>query len=293
MAGGGGDEGDTTYVGAFPAAAAGGAVEEVLLHAIARARSERRRRARERAVLAVAGIGVVVRGIGAHQGLALHIPRCALSAGALQLSRPVATILTVGSGLIRRTTCRTPRAHLLRVADARASPADGTVRGKLASPAATVVRVIADGVVHEFASRGIAALVAATTLGSATIAIFALFDDAVAALGTGNGDDAFVVGKTGGVDTVTANSRANVADATKTELRDATPSGGIHDVLRSCVTCRAAKRTTLLRVHRVAVVARLTVTVVNSTESVSSLVSDDLPFGGSPRDDIGSAHNLG
>jgi len=66
------------------AAAALGAVEEILLQAVADVGAELGRAAGDDARGGVAGVGVVALGVGAHHGLALLITRCALTRSTLE-----------------------------------------------------------------------------------------------------------------------------------------------------------------------------------------------------------------
>jgi hypothetical protein len=63
----------------------------------------------------------------------------------------------------------------------------------LAGGAAAVVCVIADGTFGKFAGSCVAAPVVAAAFGAAAVAVFAFFNNAVAALRTGDGDNALVV----------------------------------------------------------------------------------------------------
>lgn len=85
---------------ALAAAAACSPVQEVLLQAIADAPSKLRARAAQHTVTVVTSVGVVALSITAHNGLALLIPRSALSASTLQ---SVTTIRAIGVGLVLRT----------------------------------------------------------------------------------------------------------------------------------------------------------------------------------------------
>lgn len=110
-------------------------------------------------------------------------------------------------------------------------------RGReLAAPAAAFVRVIADGVVLEFASRRVAALVIPTTTSATTITVFSSLDNAIAALITGDGSNAFVDGQARGLDAVSADSRTNIAYRARAELGNALTCRRVHDVLSTRVT---------------------------------------------------------
>ena len=77
MAADGGASAAAVLAGA--AAAALGAVEEVLLQAVADVGTELGRAAGDDARGGIAGVGVVALGVGAHYGLALLVTRCALA----------------------------------------------------------------------------------------------------------------------------------------------------------------------------------------------------------------------
>ncbi len=78
------------YILASAAATTWGAIEEVLLHAVAHAGPKLGRRARQLAVVRVACVRVVVRRKGAHEALALQVARRALPAGAGEALRLIA-----------------------------------------------------------------------------------------------------------------------------------------------------------------------------------------------------------
>jgi hypothetical protein len=220
-----------TYVGAFAASAAGGAVEEVLLHAETVVGAELGTGAGELAVVGVAGVGVVVGGEAAHQRLALQVATGALAAGAGEAVLGIAASLSVWLLGVGRTGGAVTGAALLGVARARAGSTDERARRELTTLTAGLVAVVADGVAAELARPGVAALVVAAGFIPATIAVFAFFDDAVAALLTRDERDALVDGETVGLDGVAADGGADVANGAGGEVGDAIAGGGVHDVL--------------------------------------------------------------
>ena len=155
--------------------------------------------------------------------------------------------------------------------------------------AAIFVGVVADGAGVEFAGCGVAALVGAAAGGPAAVAVFAFFDDAVAALVAGDGRHALVVGEAGRFHGVAEQGRADVAYRAGTEGCDADAGGGVHDELRVGVAGGAAEGTALLRVDGVAVGAGLLVAVVHGAEGVPGFVRDYLPFRGGAGDDVSAA----
>ena len=149
---------------------------------------------------------------------------------------------------------------------------------ELAFVAAVFVGVVADSVAAEFACCCITAGIVAAAAGTATVAVFAVFNDAVAALIPGNGNDAFVRGEAGCVNSVTADGGADVTDGACRKVGNAGCGEGVHDVLFACIAGAGAKRATLLGGDEVVVGTGLRVAVVDGTESVPGLVGDDLPF---------------
>jgi hypothetical protein len=124
--------------------------------------------------------------------------------------------------------------------------ADGTCRGKLAATAAVFVRVVADSVCLEFACSRIAALIVATASLATAIALFVAFNDTVTTRLASDSSNAFVVRETSRFDTVACECRANVADRTGRETRNASGSRRVHDKTFAGITRGGAKRTTLL-----------------------------------------------
>lgn len=115
---------------AHAVAAAGRAVQKVLLHPHTHVRAKLGRLAGEHAVEAVARPGVVAGCQTAHDGAALLVTRGALATGTLQ---PGATAGAVFGNNIGRTGGAAARAFLLGIAFSIAGTADGVCRRKLAS----------------------------------------------------------------------------------------------------------------------------------------------------------------
>ena len=118
------------YILALASAAAFGAVEEVLLQAVAHAVTELGARAADGAAGSVAGVGVVALGVGTHDGLALLVAAGALSGSALQA---VAAVLTIRGGLVGGTVAAVARTDFLWVAATAAGAADGAGGFELAA----------------------------------------------------------------------------------------------------------------------------------------------------------------
>jgi hypothetical protein len=106
----------------------------------------------------------------------------------------------------------------------------------LAASAAVFVGVVADGVVSESASTRIAALVASTTLITATIAFFVAFYNAVAARLALDCDNAAIVGETARLHAVAAEGCTDIAHGARGEGRDALCSGWVHDEILASIT---------------------------------------------------------
>ena len=185
---------DSTYIVALSTATTHSTVKEVLLHTVTDSRTELRGSTRKRAVLAVTSIGIVLRRVRTHQCLALLIPRCTLSTCALEALRAVSAALSIGrrniwgAGRVGATT------SLLRVALAGTGSTYCAGAGELAVGAAVLIRGIADSIILEFTGRGVAAGVVSTVRSAPTIAVFTLFDNAIAALLAGDRCDTFVIG---------------------------------------------------------------------------------------------------
>lgn len=96
-----------------------------------------------------------------------------------------------------------------------AGPAYGICRGELATLAAAVVGIIANGPAFELAGFGITAVIVPTGLFTTTVAVFALLDETIAALAARVGGDSVVVGKATGFDAVAAHGRADISNRTR------------------------------------------------------------------------------
>ena len=268
------------------------AVEKVLLHTVAHTRAEFGRRAREGAILAVAGVGVVLGSIGTHQGLALLIPGGALSAGALQVLGRLATSLAIWRRLIGRARSRCSGADFLGITLSGAGSAYCPIGGKLAALAAVLVGVITDCVVLESASGRIAAGIGPTALGTTTVTVLSFLHDAIATLMAGDGRHPLIVLQAVGLDTVAPQGRTHVANGARAEVGYALTGGRIHDVLGASITGRNAEGTTLLRIHRVGGGTSLRVTVVDGAKGMTRFMSNDLPFRCGFGHHIGTTHRL-
>jgi hypothetical protein len=159
------------------------------------------------------------------------------------------------------------------VTDAGASATYGVICCELAAFATIFVGVVAYGVVLELACCRVTALVISTPGCAAAIAVFALFNDAVATLLTGDCSDAFVVCQACCLDAVTANGRANVADGARRELRNALTGGRVHNILLAGITSRGAERTALLRTDGCFVCTSLRGAVVDGSKSMASFMT--------------------
>lgn len=164
----------------------------------------------------------------------------------------------------------------------------------MAVATAVFVGIIADGVAFEGAGCCVAAVVVATAFFATTITFFLALDDAVAALLAGDGLDVSVVAQAISVDCVVANSAANVADGTLGEAFNAWSARRVHDESCIGITSLGGQWTALLSGPRVGLAACGGIAVVHSTESVTSLVGDDLPLLGASgaNDNISSRHSF-
>ena len=227
------------------------AVEKILLHTVAHTSAELRGRAREGAILAVAGVGIVLGGIGTHQGLTLLIPGGALSAGALQVLGRLATSLAIWRRLIGRARSGCSGADFLGITLSGAGSAHCAIGSELAALAAVLVGVITDCIVLEFASGRIAARIGPTALGSPTVTVLSFLHDAIATLMARDGRHPLVVFQAVGLDTVAPQGRTHVSNGARAKVGYALTGGRVHDVLGASITGRSAEGTTLLRVYRV------------------------------------------
>lgn len=181
------------YVGAFPSTAANGTIKEILLHLIANAWSKLGRCARERTILAVTGVGVILGGVRAHQGLTLLVSRGALPASTLQTARPISTALTIRSLDISGTGCIGARTLLCRVTATSTGSADSVSSSEMTAPTAIVIRVVADRIILEFARGRITTLVVAAACCTTTITVLTVFNNTITALMTCYGCDFGVI----------------------------------------------------------------------------------------------------
>lgn len=138
----------------------------------------------------VAGPGIVAVQQGTHH-------RATLAVSARTLATSTFEAVTTGTSVlfvrIFRARARFPVTLLLLVTFTGTGPANSVGRGKLAFIATIVVRIIADGVVLEFACFGIAAAIVTAARFSSTIAIFPGLHDTIAALAAANGHNALVI----------------------------------------------------------------------------------------------------
>lgn len=227
----------------FAAAAAVGAIEEVLLQAEALVGGEFGRAAGHYAGGRVASVGVVAGGVGAHDGLALLVARRALAGGAFEAIATAVTIRGVGVGWADSSITW---ASLLRITVARALTADSACACKLAVAAAVFVGVVADRVVLVSASRGVTAGIVATTLLATAVTLFVALYDAVTTLLASDGFHFSVIAQAIGIDIVVLDSTADVADRARREFINTSLTRRIHDVpligiARGCVQMTALR----------------------------------------------------
>src|ERR1700733_13510386 len=120
-------------------------VKEILLHRVTNIRAKFWRCTRQTASLRVASVGVIVRGIAAHQGLALQISAGTLPTDTLQILGAITTASAVWLCRIRRTSGISSRTSLLRITYASGHSAYGISRSELASAfAASIVGGVAN-----------------------------------------------------------------------------------------------------------------------------------------------------
>ncbi|KFY08260.1 hypothetical protein V492_06383, partial [Pseudogymnoascus sp. VKM F-4246] len=254
------DSGPLAYaVITFPAAAALGAVEEILSQAAAHVL--RGVGGAEELAPVVAALVVLL----AHEGLALLVTRCALPACAGQaVARGAAAISFI----------------FVDVRWTRGCLADGGGGGELAGLETAVFGGgVADGVVLglELACLGVAAGVVAAPgrALAAAITLLAHLDDAVAALGAGDGLDVAVVAQAVRFDGLAADGAADVADAAGGEVGDAGAGRGVHDEFAARGAAVGGERAALLCCDGLAVVTGGGVTVVDGAKGVSDFVGDN------------------
>ena len=172
--------------------------------------------------------------------------------------------------------------------------------------AAVLVCVVTHSVVFELARLCVAAWVVAAACLAAAIAVFSglqmsfisqgslklekldpYLHDSVPALLASNGRNAEVRAEAGRIDCIASDTRADVSNAARREMRDAIGGGGVHDVLLAGVARLGAQRATLLRVHNVGLRAGLRGAIMHGAVSVagfvaiSGFVSEGLGFGDS------------
>lgn len=177
----------TLAVFALPSSSTWSSIQEVLLHGVTHVRPEFRRRTRNSARLRVAGIGVVVGSIAAHDCLALQVSTGALTRRTLQSLAICTTVGAIGFGRVWRTCAVVSRAGLGRITLACRSSADSAFGGELAGGCATaVVAWITNSARFIFASCGIATLIAGTAFDAPTITVLSSFNNAVATLLAGD-----------------------------------------------------------------------------------------------------------
>jgi hypothetical protein len=125
----------------------------------------------------------------------------------------IATTVAVGEELVGWAVARRPWAYFLQVARAGAGSTYSSVLRKLAVRTARLVGVVADSIVFEFASGGIAARIVSTSCCSTTIALFTALHNSIPALTARDGDNGFVIHETTGFDTIATEGRTNVSDS--------------------------------------------------------------------------------
>lgn len=142
----------------------------------------------------IAGPGIVGIEQAAHHGTALIVATRTLptSTGEVTATRG-SVIFELVNGAGAGVSC----ARLGNVAYTCAGSADSICGCILAFTATTVVGVVADGIILEFACLRVAARIITAALHAATIALFAGFDDAIAASTAADSDDSAIVGETG------------------------------------------------------------------------------------------------
>lgn len=216
-----------THVVTASTSSAGRAIQEILLKTIASIASKLWARAAKHAVAIVTGISVIVaRGQTAHERLALHVSRCALSTGTLQ---SVPTTIAIVLMLVFWAVGCVSGTGLLGITLTHTGAADGAGRGKLAVSAAVLVGVVTHSIVLELASAGIAALVVATALLTSTIAFLVTLNNTVTAGLACDGGDVPIVAEALGLDTLASKSRTNVTNGTGRETSNSISSRRVHD----------------------------------------------------------------
>lgn len=164
------------------------------------------------------------------------VAACTLTTGTFEV---VATVGTVFRCLVGGTVSIGTGTGLLGIAGAGAPTTYRARGGKLTTLATSFVAVITDRSRRETAGGGIAAAITATAIGTPTITVFAIFDDAITALAATDRLDTSVIGQAVAVDGIPAQGAADVAHGTGGELVD--PGGGsrVHDEGAISVTTTA------------------------------------------------------
>ena len=251
------------------AAAALGAVEEVLLQAVADVGAELGRAAGDDARGGVAGVGVVALGVAAHDRLALLVSRRALAAGTLQA---IAAVVSIRLCVVIRTVRCVAGALLFGIAGTRTCPADRLSRGELTVFAAILVGIIAHSVVLEPAGIWVTTAVGSTSLLTTAIALFVSFDNAVAACLTRDGGDTPIIGQTGRFDAVPAQRGTNVANGAGREFVDVLGRGWIHQKPLTGIAGVGVERTALLSVDHALVLGTVGCTIMDGTKCVADFM---------------------
>jgi len=173
-----------------------------------------------------------------HNALALLITAGALAAGALETVATASAVLSNhvgGAGSVVAAAC------LFGIAVSRTGATNGACGRELAVPATILVGFIAHGATCEFAGLCIATLILGTASFSPAVAIFAFFDNAVAALLLGQDRDALVARQATGVDAPPLEGGADVANGARTELLDLIAGRGVHDELTTSIASSLAE----------------------------------------------------
>ena len=173
----------------------GRSVKVGLLHLITSIQWQFRRRAKSHASIVV----TCVRGVSGVRVDTHHRPTLRILGRTLTRSaRKSFSLISASLPVRRRRILGTPggstSTFLLDIAGAGATPTNCRVRRKAAGFSATIlIRRVTDGVLRKLASGRVTAWVILAPGLAAAVTIFARFDDAIAALGTGDECYAFVV----------------------------------------------------------------------------------------------------
>lgn len=239
------------------------------MKAVAHSPPKLRARTAKTAREAVARIGIIAAGVAAHDGLALLVSARALSTCALEA---IATPLSVWCSHVGGASRSVARAGLLGITLASAGTADSACRGKLALTAAVLVGIVADCTGLELAGRSIATRIVAAAFCATTVALFAFFDNAIAALLSTDGGDALVCAETLCVDAVPSHGSTDVADTARGKVGNTLGGGRVHDIFLASITGAGAERAALLRGDS-AVRASLRCAIMHGAERVASFVT--------------------